>query len=84
MQNPFRWWENDPSGWGRHLFVGVCFGIIIALTPESKRWGSVVALVFLAFGKEVYDHFFRAGWEAVDVLLTLFGALPGMIRNVKI
>lgn len=67
MVNPFRFWEEDPHGWTRHLFVGLVMGLIASRFNLGKIY--LWLCVFIAIGKEFTDEFI----EIADIIITMIG-----------
>ena len=70
----FSYWEIDPNGWGRHMFVGM---ILMLLAKGTRKYALFFfTALFLALLKEFYDSIWGMGYLVVknalaDIVFTL-------------
>ena len=68
--NPFDFWDNDPSGYLRHVMVGA-FLLLSAKTIIKNNILVISLIIGVAIAKEVLDHSLGKMVELLDVLFTV-------------
>lgn len=78
--NPFDYWECDPSGYLRHVFVGLL--IALAFAMSKRQWLFVVTVIGVALIKELIDVSFRGRFFSVmDIICTCLPCAVILVRD---